>query len=666
MLPYAFIIISAILSIACGTYFLTSVLMIKTDVKKMVLVKDGTKAAITGFFKAQFDIKVVIGLIFSILLYLIFDQSWKASLCFIIGGMMSAMIGKATTFTSIEGGLRTAEAARTFGLKHAFRVALKSAAFNGLLCMGLPILIIEVLRFFIGAGPRYTLSSIVSGNYDILSLCLGMAFNHFFSLIPGGIYASSADIGSDLIGKIEAGIPEDDIRNPLTLINNSRTFIDNTLKPVTDLILSFVVCIYLIPIFNAGGLEQTTTSPLIIAAVSILATMITVLCIKPKKQQQLDSWFHKAIIMTAIFSMLGVVIANYLLNKQQTFEDSWPSIVGYGLGALLCLFAAHTSSPRSKSVRDVVSAAATGHATTVLEGIRVALKYACIPALLIGGTIMIHHHADETRYAVITGCMIAAFSSMTGIIITLSSYSTICDNAGAIIEQSGRPAKVRKITDTLDNQDNQLSSITYLYLATCAILIIWLIQHFVPHIYGDIYRITHQPQIFLIIMLLTPIIIFLFSNSILSSISSIAFKAVEEGREYFKKMQQEKISHQDTSGSFEISLRLSRKVLYQSLFPAFLLTGAILIFYSYESFYFLLNLAAIAFLIQLVLIVAGGAWISAKKTIESDNKKDTDAHKATVTGDTIAKPLFTAVAPALNLFTVSIMLAVLILAFKIG
>jgi K(+)-stimulated pyrophosphate-energized sodium pump len=680
-------IVSSLIALACAGIYAHLVLRMPQGTKKMKSISNAVKEGAMAYLKQQYKWVAVIAAIIAILLAVSLGmddlKGPKIALGFVVGCACSAAAGFIGMSITTRANVRCAQAAKK-GLNRALTVAVRGGAVTGLCVVGLAL---------IGVTVFYIL-------YQDVNLVLGLAFGaslvSLFARVGGGIYTKAADVGADLVGKVEAGIPEDDPRNPAVIADNVGDNVGDFAGMGADLFESYVVtalAAMLLGWFFFDD-EKFIIFPLALGAMAIFGSVIGTSLVKTSKKEGIMNALYTGMAGAAVISLVLFAVVIYYM------ELSWyllgPAVVGVLITAAMIVITEYYTATKYSPVRDIAESSKTGTGTNIITGLAVGLQSTFAPVVVICIGILATYWIGDAYYKDIgaataveaglysIGIAAMAMLSTTGMIVTLDSYGPITDNAGGIAEMANLPKKVRDTTDALDAVGNTTKAVTKGYAIGSAALgalalfvgFTYEIKHYfeeeAPDLLsadGSLVLAIDNPMV-LVGLFIGGLLPFLFSALTMKAVGRAAFAIVEEVRRQFKTIKglMEGKAKPDYARCVDIVTKAAQK---EMILPAFLAVVAPLIVgfgLGYEALGGLLIGVIISGLLVAILMTTGGAsWDNAKKYIEDGNfgGKGSKAHAAAVVGDTVGDPFKDTAGPALNplikvINTIAILFATLI------
>jgi K(+)-stimulated pyrophosphate-energized sodium pump len=651
----AFALVCAAVAVLYGLYLTWWLLQQPAGNERMQEIASAVQEGAAAYLRKQYTTIAIVAIVPFFLLGFYDKLGWGAAFGFLIGALFSAAAGFIGMNVAVRSNVRTAEAARE-GLQPAFKVAFRAGSVTGLLVVGLGLLGVAgyywVLTDWIGNSPQSAVD-------DLIGLAFGGSLISVFARLGGGIYTKAADVGADLVGKIEAGIPEDDPRNPAVIADNVGDNVGDCAGMAADLFETYAVTAVAVMLLGIGvGQEDLWLYPLALGGISILASVIGTFftrVIGGGPNAIINALYRSVIIATGL-SALGFIPVTMAYDGGDF--DFWnlygAALIGLGVTFLLVAITEFYTGTRWNPVKQIARASQTGHATNIIAGLAVGMQATALPVVVIAtGIVGSYYAAGENLYGI--GVAVMAQLSMAGLIVALDAYGPVTDNAGGIAEMADLPEGVRGITDPLDAVGNTTKAVTKGYaIGSAGLAALILFDE-----YGRGLRDNGLATVFsldnpwvvagLFIGGLMP---FLFASLAMQAVGRVGGQVVEEVRRQFREDTgiMAGTSRPDYSKAIGI---VTASAIKEMLAPA-LIPIVIPIVVGIISVEMLGGLLIGTIVTGLFLAIAmtsgGGAWDNAKKTIEDGlyGGKGSDAHAAAVTGDTVGDPYKDTAGPAIN------------------
>ena len=686
-----------VLALLYGVYAIKSVLAAPAGTDRMQEIAAAIQEGANAYLNRQYTAVAVAGVVIGVGLGFLLGLT--VAIGFFIGAILSGAAGYIGMNVSVRANVRTAEAARSEGLAAGLSIAFKSGAVTGMLVAGLALLGVIVYWLILqnmldvstSGGMRHALEALVG-------LAFGASLISIFARLGGGIFTKGADVGSDLVGKIEAGIPEDDPRNAGVIADNVGDNVGDCAGMAADLFETYVVTVVATMLLAASfftGADRDTmmTLPLLIGAVCIIGSVAATFFVKLGASQSIMGALYKGFFASAIISaVLIVVVIEWQLGLDSTFKATSGTMTGWDLvisamvglvvTALIVWITEYYTGTEYRPVKSVAKASETGHATNIIQGIAVSMEATALPVIVICAGIIV-----SFLTAGLFGLAIAATSmlALAGMVVALDAFGPVTDNAGGIAEMANLPEEVRKTTDALDAVGNTTKAVTKGYAigsaGLAALVLFAAYTQGLNLLFPDLKVSFSLSDPFVVVgLFLGGLIPFLFGSMGMMAVGRAGGAVVEEVRRQFREIPgiMEGTAKPEYGKCVDL---LTKAAIKEMILPSLLPIVAPFIIY------FVINLiagqtAAFAALgaslmgviitglfVALSMTSGGGAWDNAKKYIEDGNHggKGSDAHHAAVTGDTVGDPYKDTAGPAVNpLIKIMNIVAILLLAIVAG
>jgi K(+)-stimulated pyrophosphate-energized sodium pump len=707
------IVLLGALSIVYGIWAYMDVMRRDAGSQRMQEISGAVAEGAQAYLKRQYMTIGIVGVVLLVGLWLLLGP-WVA-IGFLIGAVLSGLAGFIGMNVSVRANVRTAQAAmQNLGL--GLDVAFKAGAVTGMLVAGLALLGVAVYYgFLINMGFKPDSRTIIDA---LVALGFGASLISIFARLGGGIFTKGADVGADLVGKVEAGIPEDDPRNPATIADNVGDNVGDCAGMAADLFETYAVTLVatmvLVAIFFAGQgatLTQMMLYPMAIGAVCIVTSIIGTFFVKLGPSQNIMGALYKGFIATGVLSIPAIAFANYWIlgGFGTTFTTGqgvkftsaalfWCAMVGLAVTALIVVITEYYTGTGKRPVVSIAQASVTGHGTNVIQGLAVSLESTALPTLvIIVGMISSYMLAGLFGVAIATTAMLA----LAGVVVALDAFGPVTDNAGGIAEMAGLPKEVRHATDALDAVGNTTKAVTKGYAigsAGLGALVLFAaytsdLNYFIAEA-NKAGSTTYQyfkgvnvdfslanPYV-VVGLLFGGLIPFLFGGMGMTAVGKAAGSVVEEVRRQFREMPGIMQGTQRPDYGRAVDL-LTKSAIREMIIPSLLpVLAPIVTFFVINAIAgknqafaavgaMLLGVIVTGLFVAISMTSGGGAWDNAKKSFEDGfvdkdgvkHFKGSDAHKASVTGDTVGDPYKDTAGPAVNpLIKITNIIALLLLA----
>jgi len=697
------ILVSGVLALLYGLFTVRAVLSLPAGNARMQEIAAAIQEGAAAYLNRQYTTIAIVGAVIFVLALVVLG--WQVALGFLIGAALSGAAGYIGMYVSVRANVRTSEAARS-GLAAGLSVAFRAGAVTGMLVVGLGLLAVAGYYAILTLGLGLSLD-VPEQSRIIVDSLVGLGFGasliSIFARLGGGIFTKGADVGGDMVGKVEAGIPEDDPRNPATIADNVGDNVGDCAGMAADLFETFAVTtvatMVLASIYFTGDLKsQLMLYPLAIAGMSIVTSIIGTFFVRLGKSNNIMGALYKGVIATVILSLIGLwPLTSFMLGGMDVEIVSggvaytgatlfWCGVVGLAVTGALIWITEYYTGTNFRPVQSIAKSSVTGHGTNVIQGLAVSMESTALPALVICvGIVVTYMLAGLFGIAIAVSTML----SLAGMIVALDAFGPVTDNAGGIAEMAGLEGDVRKTTDALDAVGNTTKAVTKGYAigsAGLGALVLFAaytedLKHFAAQGTGffaglELPTFSLADPWVVVGLFFGGLLPYLFGGMAMTAVGRAAGSVVEEVRKQFREMPGIMQGTQKPNYARAVDL-LTKAAIKEMVIPSMLPVFSPIVLFVLVHFIagptaafnalgaMLMGVIVTGLFVAISMTSGGGAWDNAKKYIEDGHHggKGSEAHKAAVTGDTVGDPYKDTAGPAVNpMIKITNIVALLLLA----